>query len=474
MDVNVLSLLDDALDTVETLVSTSLISGIDFDGLIAELTDVVGDVIADVEQVADEATSLVVDALANVGVDIDTLDVSGIVEDVVEFVSSLPEDANISDVLDDAVNFFEVTVPMLSDEELLDLLSDISSLINDVAPGLSQISITSLLDEAVDAVGELSESTGTITVNGTELSGTLTLLDGSPREFSTDLSDELDGLLDDVGDFLSGITGAVTLNDGQFEGNVTLGDSSYVLGLDITAALTDTLTGLLSAADVTLPFADGLLSLDIETPLGDIDGTIDFADGDLDLDLVTSLGNVDTSFRFPDDAQFNIPSDFLPGNDVGLELDLSAGVVRVPLLGSSVEIPLETLAGELGLSEGAGSLTLDSVAGLPISGTSTFEVGSLASQLAVELTEDLSGELIIDAGEVAGNIVTGFGDIAVSASFDDLILQASSVIDQTTGTLTLNDGLPAVNLETAFGPLSGAIALSPIETSLTEVSGLLA
>ena len=90
------------------------------------------------------------------------------------------------------------------------------------------------------------------------------------------------------------------------------------------------------------------------------------------------------------------------------------------------------------------------------------------------MTEDLSGELTIAAGEVAGNLDTGFGDIEVSASFDDLILQASSVIDQTTGTLTLSDGLAAINLDTSFGPLSGAIALSAVEDVLKDASSFLA
>ena len=139
-----------------------------------------------------------------------------------------------------------------------------------------------------------------------------------------------------------------------------------------------------------------------------------------------------------------------------------------------IDIPLNELAGELGLSAGLGTFTLNSVAGLPIDGTSTFEVGTLASQLAVELTEDLSGELTIDTGAIAGNIVTGFGDFEVAASFDDLVEQASALIDQTTGALTLNDGLAAINLDTSFGTLSGAIALSTVENVLADAANLLA
>ncbi|MEM1254824.1 MAG: hypothetical protein AAGI69_20500 [Cyanobacteria bacterium P01_H01_bin.21] len=391
MDVNVLSLLDDALDTIEDFVSTSLISGIDFDGLIAGLTDAVEDTILDVNQMVDETTS-----------------------------------------------------------------------------------ITPLLDEGVDFVGDLIESTGTITIDSTSLSGTLTLDGAPPREFATDLSDELDDLLGDVSDFLADVTGDVTLSNGQFTGDVSLGGSRYSLSLDITEALTDTFTSLLSIAEVTLPFADGILAVDIDTPLGAIDGTVDFADGDLDLDLVTPLGDVNTSVAFPDNAQFNIPSDFLPGNNGGLELDLGAGIVRVPVSGLPIDIPLDELAGELGLSAGLGTFTLNSIAGLPIGGTSTFEVGTLASQLAVELTEDLRGELTIGAGQLAGNIVTGFGDFEVLASFDDLVLQASAVIDQITGALTLNDGLAAINLDTSFGTLSGEIALSTVEDVLTDAANLLA
>ncbi|ESA36044.1 hypothetical protein N836_08675 [Leptolyngbya sp. Heron Island J] len=477
MDANVLSLFnqplaianDSSADPLGAFVA--LLPNIDFDSLIADITDIVNDEIADVDQVVDSTTSLVVETLTNLGVDIETVDVSDVVEDIVNFIAELPEDATIADVLSDVVDFFEVTLPSLSDDELLELLTDVNDLISEIAPNLSQLSITPFLEQGVDFVEDLIDSTGTITIDGPNLSGELTQ-DGITRSFTIGLDDAFDDLLEDASDFLAGITGSASLSDGQFTGDVTIDGNDYALSLDITEALTDNLTSLFTSADVTLPFANGILNVDIDTALGDFVGTIDFAGGDLDLDLTTPFGDLDTSIEFPEDAQFELPDDMLSGVDA--ELDLSAGVVRVPISSVLLALPLEAFSGELSLSEGLGSFTAG-FDGLPIDDFSTtFEVGPLASQLASALTEDLSGELTIDAGEIAGNIVSDFGEFEVAASFDDLILRASSVIDSTTGALTLQDGIASINLDTSLGQLSGAIALSTVEDVLTNASNLLA
>ncbi|NEZ61952.1 hypothetical protein D0962_04035 [Leptolyngbyaceae cyanobacterium CCMR0082] len=478
MDANVLSLFNQPLATVNDSSAdplgafVALLPNIDFDSLIADITDSVNDAIADVDQVVDSTTSLVVETLTNLGVDIETVDVSDVVEDIVNFIAELPEDATIADVLSDVVDFFEVMLPSLSDDELLGLLIDVSDLINEIAPDLSQLSITPFLEQGVDFVEDLIDSTGTITIDGPNLSGELTQ-DGILRSFTIEFSDDaFDDLLEDASDFLAGITGSASLSDGQFTGDVTIDGNDYTLSLDITEALTDSLTSLFTSAEVTLPFANGVLNVDIDTALGDFVGTIDFAGGDLDLDLTTPFGALDTSIEFPEDAQFELPGDMLAGVDA--ELDWSAGVVRIPIPSTLLALPLEAFSGELSLSEGSGAFTAG-VDGLPIGDFSTtFEVGPLASQLASALTEDLRGELTIDAGEIAGNIVSDFGEFEVAAAFDDLILQASSIIDSTTGALTLQDGIASINLDTSLGQLSGAIALSAVEDVLTNASSLLA
>ncbi|MEL7508459.1 MAG: hypothetical protein AAFN42_14100 [Cyanobacteria bacterium J06554_1] len=476
MNINFSSLLENALASLEETislddaVSVSLLPTIDFDSLIADVTDVVNDVISDIDQVVEAVTSRVIETLGELDIESDAVDVSSIVDEVVNFIANLSDDATISDALNDIADSFAVTLPSLSEAELEDLLTDVSDLISDIAPDLSQLSITPLLDQGVEFLDELSDSIGTITIDGTSLSGDLTTGDVT-RSFTTDVSGDINRLFEDASDFLSGITGSANLDNGQFLGNVTIDDTQYDFGLDITEALTDGITSLLSTADVTLPFSNGVIVVDINTFLGDIEGTIGFASGALDFDLLTPLGEIDTDVAFPDDAQFDVPVSFPALSEV--ELDFAAGLLRVPILNTVIDVPLEILSGEIGLTDSVATVALDEgLLGMPIE--SSFEIGPLASEVAVALTEDLTGELTLDAGEIEGSITTNFGDFALAASFDDLVLQANSLIDQTTGALTLANGLASIDLTTPLGELSGALALSAVDGVLSEASSLLA
>ncbi len=475
MYIKFLSRLDKALTSLDVTialddaVATSLLPTIDFDSLIPSVTDEVNDAILNVDQVVESVTSRVIETLGELEIESDAVDVSGIVDEVVNFLAGLSDDVTISDALNDIADYFAVTLPSLSEAELEDLLTDVINLISEIAPDLSQLSITPLLDQGVGFLDELSDSVGTITIDGTSLSGELTTGNG-PRRFTTDVSDDINAFFEDASDFLSGITGSANLSNGQFVGDVTIDGTQYEFGLDVTEALTDGVASLLSTADVTLPFTNGVLAVDVDTALGDIEGTIGFASGALDLDLLTPLGEVDTDIAFPDDAQFAVPVSFPGLSEV--ELDFAAGLLRVPVLNTVIDVPLEILSGEIGLADSVATLTLDDdLLGTPIE--SSFEIGPLASEIAVVLTEDLTGELTIDAGEIEGSITTNLGDFALAASFDDLVLQASGVIDQTTGALTLANGLASIDLTTPLGELSGALALSEVEGLLSSASSLL-
>lgn len=472
---NVLSLFDNALNLDLVTGSSgnpaggdpllaSPLAAIDFDSLLADVTAIANDAIADVDQVVESTTELVVNTLEELNVEIDTVDVSGFIQDIVNFIADLPADATIADVLT------EINVPFLSDEEFLDLVTDVSDLINTLAPDLSRLAITPVLEQGVEFLEDLSTGVGNITINGSSLSGQLTL-DGATRTFTTDISDEVDAFLGDVSDFLSGITGRASLVDGQFTGNVLIDGTRYALDLDVTAALTDSLTSFFSTAEVTLPFTNGVIAVDFETVLGDVDGTIDFAGGDLDLDLTTPLGNVNTSIEFPEDAQIEVPVALAGLSDVDLELDLAAGVLRVPLLGG-IDVSLDMFSGALGFANGVATLTVDNLLSTPVS--AEFDIGPLASQVAIALTEDLQGELTIDAGMIDGSIISSLGEVDLTGSVDDLVLQAASVIDQTTGELTLNEGIATVNLDTPFGNLLGGLELVVLADTIGTISGLLA
>ena len=474
MDIDFLSLLDpiadsDFLDNVTTLTSPPF--SIDFESLLDEVADEVEAAVSDVDEVVDSVTELVIDTLDTLDIDSDFVDTSGVVEQVVNFIGNLPDDVTTADALSELADIFSMTLSSLSDTELAQLLTDVNQLIANSAANLSQFSITSVVEDGTELVEDLLESVGMITVDGDSLSGELTL-GGVTRSFTTDLSDEIDDFIEDASELLSGITGNASLSDGQFIGDVTLGDTAYQLSLDVTAALTDSFTSLFSTAEATLPFTNGVLEVDIDTFLGEVEGLIDFAGGDLDLDLATPFGDVDTSLVFPEDAQVDVPINLFGVSEA--ELDFAAGVFRTSFLNVPVEVSLEMFSGELALSEGEALLTLDDAFGSGMSIETPLDVGPLASQVAIVLTEDLSGELTIDSGEIDGTIDSVFGTFNLATSFDDLLLQASSFIDQTRGVITLNDGLAAINFSTPLGDWTGAVALSAVQDGLADVLDLLA
>ena len=453
----------------DSVLPVSLLPDIDFDGLITETVHVVDNTMDTIDTTVDSTTELVATASAEPDAESTSVDVSEVVQEIVDFVSNLPDNTTIADALSEVSDALLTTQSFLSEEQLDALLVEVSELLSTIAPDLSQLSITPILDQGVDILSELIDSVGNLSIDGTSLSGELTV-DDLPQSFTLDLSDEIDDFVGDASDFLAGITGSANLSDGQFVGEVVVDDAPYELSLNIMDALTSSLTNLLSTADVMLPFANGAFAVDIDTFLGDIEGTIDFAGGDLDLDLATPFGAVDTSVLFPDDAQFEAPVDIFGASTV--ELDFAAGVLQTSVFNTPITIPLETFSGELGLTAGMATLTLDEFfpGAAPIE--TTFEVGPLASEVAIALTEDLSGEIAIDAGEVTGTIMSGLGEFDIAASFDDLLLQASSVIDQTTGSLSLNNGLASIDLTTPFGDLAGTLVLATVDDALASMVSL--
>lgn len=469
---NVFSLLNGAVEAA-TEPSNSLLTGdtllplllsdTDFDDLLADATELVDDAISDIGQVVESATLQIVTTLEESDVAADAVDISGLVEDLVNAIAELPEDTTIDTLLS------ELDIAFLSDEQLLDLLNGVNELLDNVAPGLRQLEITPVLEQGTELLGALSNSIGTITIDGSNLSGELTL-NGTQRTFTTDTSDDVDNVLADVDDFLSDITGEVSLSDGQFIGDITLNGTQYELNFDITKALTDSLVNLFTAT-TPLSFTNGVVAVDIDTALGDVDGTIDFSGGDLDFDLITPFGNVDTSIDFPANSQFNVPLEVGGLAPLNLELDFAAGVVSVPLLGG-FEIPLDSLSGEVVVADELATLTLD--AGLPVPISTSFAIGPLASVVASELIEDFNGELTFDNGVVDGTIASRFGEFPVQATSTDLVLQARSVIDQTTGMLTLGDGVAGLSLDNPFGEVFGSLAFASMEDSSSTAADFLA
>ncbi|MEL6131153.1 MAG: hypothetical protein AAFR30_14790, partial [Cyanobacteria bacterium J06628_4] len=116
MNINFSSLLENALASLEETislddaVSVSLLPTIDFDSLIADVTDVVNDVISDIDQVVEAVTSRVIETLGELDIESDAVDVSSIVDEVFNFIANLSDDATISDALNDIADSFAVTL----------------------------------------------------------------------------------------------------------------------------------------------------------------------------------------------------------------------------------------------------------------------------------------------------------------------------------------------------------------------------
>ena len=121
MNINFLSRLDNALTSLEETialddaVATSLLPTIDFDSLIASVTDEVNDAILNVDQVVESVTSRIIETVGELEIESDAVDVSGIVDGVVNFLAGLSDDVTISDALNDIADYFAVTLPSLSE-----------------------------------------------------------------------------------------------------------------------------------------------------------------------------------------------------------------------------------------------------------------------------------------------------------------------------------------------------------------------
>lgn len=375
------------------------------------------------------------------------------------------------DILDDLDTFIDAAdtglealleTPLPSD--LFDFdLPDLSTLLLTTGLTTSLLADTSLVDSLLGA-------TGSLFLDGSAISGKLTL-DG----VTTDIAVDLDTTLAELNTLLLDASGTLLLTDGQLAGDLTIDDSQYLVDIDVEGLVADSLTTLITSADFSAEFSNGVFTLDIPTGFDEnIQGTLDFAGGDLDLNITDSpFGDFERSFAFPDDSQFVIPV-----NDMGiseLELDLAAGLVRVPLGGTGstpIDLPLTLFSGTLEVSNG--EATLDISLGTLANVETTFDIGPLASQVASALVQDLSGEVTLGAGEIAGSFTSDIlGTVEFASTVDDLIAQAGAFLDQTSGVLSLDGGTANLELDSPVGFFSEDFLLSSITDLLPDSSSLL-
>jgi hypothetical protein len=175
-----------------------------------------------------------------------------------------------------------------------------------------------------------------------------------------------------------------------------------------------------------------------ETELGPINGTIDVADGRLDIDLDTFAGALNWSMDFGPEAvfPFEVPTD-LGTFDALVNFD--SGNLELPILaGTAIEIPLSSLSGDLQLSDGLATLSLDTRIG-PV--TTSFAIAETVNDLVIDTLTGLTVDANLTGGQLEVLSTSGTETFATVLDLVDLSAQLETALLETNGTLTLQDGL---------------------------------
>ncbi|MEM6836610.1 MAG: hypothetical protein AAF609_07115 [Cyanobacteria bacterium P01_C01_bin.120] len=329
----------------------------------------------------------------------------------------------------------------------------------------------------LDGIDTLNTATGDFDITSGVLSGTLVPLEGDAITIEIDAPT----LLTEAGELLADAVGDLSLVGGIVNANLTIGDTLYeVTDFDLATFAADGFDFLVSEVETAFPIDDGALLVDIETPLGLLAGVIDLAGGDLDIDLATPAGDLDFSVPFSPEAQieFDVPT---PVGDAAAVVNFFTGNIEVPLaFGMGFDIPLDSLSGELALSDGTATLALDT----PLSDVlgqveTSFEVDELVGDAVFDFLTGVS----IDAsllGSQLDLLATSTADETFETSVDLAALNEAAIatLTETNGALSLDSGLlsgtvsvgadtieVAESVDDLFslltGPLSDLLALSP-------------
>ena len=337
-------------------------------------------------------------------------------------------------------------------------------LVDIFSPGLSQ--------QVTSAIALLETATGVLTLDSGALSGTVTTAEGT-ETVALDGAPFFDTLLTEV----ETLTAVTTLENGLFSGDLPPAAGTRLSARVNAGSLLDTtLSPLLPASEVTLPFENGQFAVDLATALGAVTGGVDFAGGDLNIDLATPLGDLTLDYVFPTDTA--IPFDIdAPIGDLPGSLDLAAGQVTVPLLAGGISfgvlsVSLASLSGEVALADGIASLSVDvpdlGILGIPSTVTTDIDLGPLASEIVEGFITETTGSLAIDDGLLTASLTSPLGSWDTTTSLVELSTDAVDFLTATTGILTLNQGMVSTTLETPLGETSISTTLTDIRDVLTS------
>ena len=344
-----------------------------------------------------------------------------------------------------------VDVDLTLDEDFFD--NSLSELLAAVSPEAEALLLDGV-DTLIDATGELAIAAGV-------LEGTVSTPEDGPLPILFDAP----AALTELGDLLADASGSLSLVDGILNAVLDLDDEQYeIIEFDLATFAADGLSFLVSEAEAVLPIVNGTLLISEETPLGLVEGAIAFGGGTLDVDVETPAGDLDLIMPFSPDTQFAfaIPT---PLGSADANVNFFTGNIEIPLSpGFDIEVPLDSLNGELALDDGTATLTLDTLLG-PI--TTDFEVDDLVSDTVVDFLAGVTLDAQLLTGQL--DILATSGEEAITTAFDliDLNNQAIEFLAETNGDFSLDEGL-----------LSGFISVGAdtidIEQSVEDLLDLLA
>jgi hypothetical protein len=311
-----------------------------------------------------------------------------------------------------------------------------------------------------DGIDTLVDATGDLTITAGVLEGTLTTVEDEilPIEFDTP------AVLADVGDLLAGASGELSLVNGIVNATFITGDTLYeATEFDLATFAAEGLSFLVSEVDAVFPIVDGTLLITEETPLGLVEGAIAFGSGVLDFAVDSPFGAFDLAVPFSPDAQFPfaVPT---PLGTVDANVNFFTGNIEIPFLsGFAIEVPLASLTGDLALSDGNAALTFDTAFG---SFTTELEIDELVSDAAIDFLTGVTLDAQLLAGQL--DILATSGSEAIATSFDliDLNNQAIELVEQIDGELSLELG-------SLTGVISTGSELIEIEQSVEAIADLL-
>jgi hypothetical protein len=211
-----------------------------------------------------------------------------------------------------------------------------------------------------------------------------------------------------------------------------------VTEFDLATFEADGLSFLVSEVDSVFPIMDGTVFISEDTPWGVVEDAIAFGNGALDIAVESPAGAFDLALPFSPDAQFlfAVPTPF---GTVDANVNFFTGNIEIPFLsGFDIEVPLNTLSGELALSDGDAALTFDTVLG-PF--TAEFALDELVSDAAVDFLTGVTLDAQLLAGQL--DVLATSGAEAIATSFDliDLNNQAVELAEQLDGEFSLGAGV---------------------------------